>query len=241
MADPGVNAEDVPDALAPQVPIIVDVLAALGHRAGRLPRLRGRRRHRHPGHGARPSPSTSSPATATCSSSSTTRAACASSTPPRAASRRPEVSTRPRSRRATAIPGRAYADFAALRGDTSRRPARRPRRRREDRGVADLHLRVAGRRPRGRRGAATRRCVQASTPRSSPRATTSRWRRASSSVRDRLPAAGVRRPPARRARRRRGAGRARRPLEPAQLGQPGAGRVRGLSLLRPTRTTRRRA
>ena len=43
------GAEEVPDTLAPQVPIIVEVLAALGIARVGVPGLRGRRRHRHPG------------------------------------------------------------------------------------------------------------------------------------------------------------------------------------------------
>ena len=41
--------EVVPDELAPQVPIILDVLAAVGIATGGRRGLRGRRRHRHPG------------------------------------------------------------------------------------------------------------------------------------------------------------------------------------------------
>ena len=36
----------------PQVPVLIEVLAAAGHRPRRGPRLRGGRRHRHPGHPA---------------------------------------------------------------------------------------------------------------------------------------------------------------------------------------------
>ena len=43
------GAEEVPDTLAPQVPIIVEVLAALGIARVGVPGLRGRRRHRHAG------------------------------------------------------------------------------------------------------------------------------------------------------------------------------------------------
>ena len=42
------QAEESPDGLAVQVPMILEVLAALGHGRGRQGRLRGRRRHRHP-------------------------------------------------------------------------------------------------------------------------------------------------------------------------------------------------
>ena len=51
------------------------------------------------------------------------------------------------------IPGRSYADFAALRGDPERRAARRPRHRRQDRCRACVAIRLAhrtrGRPPRG--------------------------------------------------------------------------------------------
>ena len=79
------GAEEVPDTLAPQVPIIVEVLAALGiARVGRA-RLRGRRRHRHPGRArggeaATPPRSRSSRGTGTCSSWSTTPSRCGCST-----------------------------------------------------------------------------------------------------------------------------------------------------------------
>ena len=49
------GGEEVPDELSPQVPILIEVLAAAGHRPRRRPRLRGRRHHRHAGHpGPRP-------------------------------------------------------------------------------------------------------------------------------------------------------------------------------------------
>ena len=44
------DVEEVPDPLEAQVPIILEVLAALGHLRRRRGRLRGRRRHRHPRH-----------------------------------------------------------------------------------------------------------------------------------------------------------------------------------------------
>ena len=68
-----------------------------------------------PGRAAR---STSSPATGTSSSSSTTPAACGCSTPP-AGSATSSSSTRPAVTAKYGIPGRAYADFAVLRGDPS--------------------------------------------------------------------------------------------------------------------------
>ena len=62
--------------------------------------------------------STSSPATATCSSWSTTTAACACSTPPAASPTSRSVDEAAVAAK-YGIPGRAYADFAVLRGDPS--------------------------------------------------------------------------------------------------------------------------
>ena len=110
------GSEDVPDTLAPQVPLLLDVLDALGLAVAgaegfeaddvighaRDPRRRpGRDRQRRPRH-ARAGHATG----------------CACSTPARG-SRRWRSSDRPRSWRSTASPRRAIADFAVLRGDPS--------------------------------------------------------------------------------------------------------------------------
>ncbi len=75
------DEEEIPDTLAPQVPVIEKVLAAVG--IASLRRREGyeaERRHRHPHGERRPSRSRSSPATGTSSSSSTTPSSAGSFT-----------------------------------------------------------------------------------------------------------------------------------------------------------------
>ena len=112
------GGEEVPDELSPQVPILVEVLAAAGHRPRRRPRLRGRRRHRHarhPGHGPgrrrhrRPRPV---PARRR-------RPRRADPLHRRAGIGRIEIVDEAAVTAKYGIPGRAYADFAVLRGDPS--------------------------------------------------------------------------------------------------------------------------
>ena len=112
------GGEEVPDELSPQVPVLVEVLAAVGHR----PRRRARATRRTTSSARSPpapaARSTWSPATATCSSWSTTRAASGCSTPPAGITDIEFVDEAAVAAK-YGIPGRAYADFAVLRGDPS--------------------------------------------------------------------------------------------------------------------------
>ena len=137
----------------PQVPVIVDALAALGiARVGvdgyEADDVIGTLTHRVAGADGR---STSSPGTATCSSWSTTRRRCGCSTPPGAACVTPTWSTRRSCGRSMRVAsGPAYADMADPARRHQRRAAGRGRDRREDRGDADRAVRRPGRPAPGR-------------------------------------------------------------------------------------------
>ena len=112
------GSEQVPDALTAQIPVIERGArrggVAIGGRGG----LRGRRRDRHAGRAASPARWRWSPATGTCSSWSTTSAPVRVLYTARGVARL-EIVDEAAVRRAYEIPGRAYAAFAALRGDPS--------------------------------------------------------------------------------------------------------------------------
>ena len=112
------GGEEVPDELGPQVPVLVEVLAAAGIDRVGAPGLRGRRRHRHAGH-PRPRPGRRRhrrPRPVPAGRRRPRRSGC--STPPAGS-----PTSRPVDEAAVTakygIPGRAYADFAVLRGDPS--------------------------------------------------------------------------------------------------------------------------